>query len=204
MAKKENPRISINALERVAKEQSDNFRTETWNGLEVRIQFTIPCMEMLQMVRDVTVVCFTEDGTFIPEIMDFAVKREVVTRYANFTMPSNLEKQYWLIYNTDVYDFVAQHIDHDQLCEIDKAINRKIKFLCDSQVLAFRAKIDELAGAWRKAQEYTTDILDSISQEDIQSVLAAVSNNAISEERVVNAYMDRLKQDAVTEGGVSE
>ena len=101
---------------------------------------------MMEFCKEIAENCFTNDGSFIPEIMDFAIKSGVLTRYANFRLPENLEEQYRLIYNTDAYETVVRRINTDQLNEIVRAANMKIKYLCDSDVLAFRAKMEELIG----------------------------------------------------------
>jgi hypothetical protein len=201
MAKKDNPKISISALERVAKEQSQEVITESWFDNEVIIKRSISLVEMMEFCRDITDACFTQSGEFVPEILDFAVKSGVLTRYANFTLPDNLEKQYWLINNTNAYDMVIQYINMTQLSEIVNAANRKLKMLCDSDILAFRSRMDELIVLFGNMQKQTENVFSGISGEDIMTIMSAVDKTGtLSESRVVDAYMNRMRQEAADAG----
>ena len=126
MAKKEQ-RVSINTFEKLAKDNFADQDTVQWLGVDVVIKHTIPLRDVLQFTKDIVDTTFMEDGTFVPEISDFAVKSGMVEYYSNLTLPENLEKQYELIYKTGVSDMIYEHINQRQLDEIVNAANRKIQ-----------------------------------------------------------------------------
>lgn len=195
MVKKEK-KISINALEKIAKEEFPVSTTQQWFGVEVLITRTLPLTEMLQFAGEIVDACFLEDGTFMPEAMDFAIKSGVLTHYANFTLPQNIEKRYDLIYRTGAADMVCQHIDAAQLQEIINAANRKIKHLCDASAMYAQEKLKELTDAFCAIQAQLTSVLGGVSEEDMQAVISAVEQDGISESKIVSAYLDRMKADA--------
>lgn|GEM_PF-1201030 len=168
MTKKKDPaRIPVNALERIAKEQFPETITESWFDIPVTIRRTLPLKEMMEFTNDLVVVCFTENGEFVPEVLDFAIKSGVLTRYGNFELPDDLEKQYWLIYNTGAFDMVIQYINGVQLREFTDAANRKLKYLCDNDIQVFRLKMTELINSINNVQTQTANVLDGLSSEDI-------------------------------------
>lgn len=195
MAKKEK-RISINALEKIAKEQFPESVTEQWFDIEVTIKRSLPLKEMLQFVQEVVDACFTTDGTFVPEIMDFATKSGILTHYANFTLPDNLEKQYWLIYSTGAVDMVCQHINMVQLQEMIGGINRKIDHMCDTDIVATKAKLNDLYEAFIKMGAEMSDLFSGVNAEELQKMVDALGSTELSEEKVVSAYIEHMKKGA--------
>lgn len=195
MSKKEK-RISINALEKVAKDNFPDVVTEQWFDIEVTIKRNLSMPEMMQFVQDVVDMCFTTDGTYIPEVMDFAIKSGILTYYANFTLPDNLEKQYWMTYATDAVDMVCKHINMIQLQEMVNGANRKIDHLCDTDVIATKAKLTELSSAFSKMGEQFSDMFGGVSAEDVQKVVGAIGKNGMDEEKIVSAYLQHMKAEA--------
>ena len=195
MAKKEK-RISINALEKIAKEQFPESVTEQWFDIEVTIKRSLPLKEMLEFVQEVVDACFTTDGTFVPEIMDFATKSGILTHYANFTLPDNLEKQYWLIYSTGAVDMVCQHINMVQLQEMIGGINRKIDHMCDTDIVATKAKLNDLYEAFVKMGTEVSDLFSGVNAEELQKMVGALGGTELNEEKIVSAYIEHMKKGA--------
>lgn len=195
MSKKEK-RISINALENVAKENFQDVVTEQWFDIEVTIKRNLSMTEMMQFVQDVVNMCFTTAGTYIPEVMDFAIKSGILTYYANFTLPDNLEKQYWLTYATDAVDMVCKHINMVQLQEMVNGANRKIDHLCDADTIATKTKLTELSSAFAKMGEQFSDMFGGVSAEDVRRVVGAIGENGMDEEKIVSAYLQHMKSEA--------
>lgn len=193
MAKKEK-RISINALEKIAKEQFPESVTEQWFDIEVTIKRSLPLKEMLEFVQEVVDACFTTDGTFVPEIMDFATKSGILTHYANFTLPDNLEKQYWLIYSTGAVDMVCQHINMVQLQEMIGGINRKIDHMCDTDIVATKAKLNDLYEAFVKMGTEVSELFSGVNADELQKMVGALGNTELSEEKIVSAYIEHMKK----------
>lgn len=192
MAKKEK-RISINALEKVAQENFQNVVTEQWFDLDVTIKHNLSMTEMMQFVRDIVDMCFTTNGEYVPETMDFAIKSGVLIYYANFTLPDGLEKQYWLTYATDAVDMVCKHINMVQLQEIINAANRKLKYMCDTDIVAAKAKLTELSDSFAKMGEQFSDIFNGVNADDVQRVVSEIGEHGIDESKIVSAYLDYMK-----------
>lgn len=199
---KDEKRISINAFEKIAKEQFPEYVTEHWFDIEVTIRRSISLTEMIEFVQEIVNACILEDGSYHPEIMDFAIKSGILTHYANFTLPTNLEKQYWLIYSTGAVDMVYQHINTVQLQEIVNSANRKIDYLCDYDVAAVKAKLDKILENFATMGDQMEAIFSGVDNEDLQKVVAAVGDGKLSEEKIVSAYIDQTKKPA--EGSVNQ
>ena len=86
-----NRRISINAMDSIMKTQYENITTECWNEIDITIKRTISLGDMLSFVNDVVASCFQDNGEFMPEVLDFAIRSNIILKYSNVSLPDNLE-----------------------------------------------------------------------------------------------------------------
>lgn len=190
---KNDKRISIAAFDKVAKEQAVNDTVFDWHGVEITVKYTLGLTDMMEFVHDAAESCFSESGAFVPEVMDFAIKSNILSRYARFTLPDNLEHRYALIYETDAVDVVCEHINERQLQEITASIKRRVNYVCQSKVTLIQQKAEEMFMAFEKLQKQSESMFDNVSKEDIQKLLSAVANGGFDEEAVVKAYLAQTK-----------
>lgn len=184
-------KISINKLEAVLK---DNTVTELLNGtdnVEIHITKTLSLQEMLLFVREVVEACVDgETGEYLPEAYDFAIRAGVLTRYANFTLPSNLDNQYMLVYNTDAFDQVMAHINMRQFDDIVRAIDKKIKFMLDVISSSAVTKINEVIGKFNELAETAENAFGDVNGENMANVVKGITQlNDINEENIAQVIL---------------
>lgn len=189
MAKKISKDISVSKIDSIYKEGFCNTVTAEWHGVEVSITKTISLSDMLSFVSDVVAKCFDENGDYFPELMDFAIKENILTRFANFRMPSNVDHQYNILYQTDAVDFVCMHINENQLNDIIDSIEAKLDYIKDSNIMFIRAKINKLIEAMESLQENALGLFSGITKEDINAVVGSFAEGGkFNEEKLVKAY----------------
>lgn len=172
----------------------DNTIVKQWEDMDVRIKSVIPFSEMLEFVNDVVMSCFQANGGYMPELLDFSIKGNILTRYANFSIPDDLEERYELIYNTDVVDFVCTNINKTQLNEIVNSIDRKIKYMCDSNAMEIQRRFNELISIFENAQAKTAELFNNLSSEDIANLSKAIGGEQV-EDKIVASYLSQTKLD---------
>lgn len=189
---KKNKRIPVNALEKVVKELKEHGELEVveeWHGIEVTIRKTLPLSEVLEFVSDIETACVMDDGSILLEVFEFMVKRGIVSRYASFSLPENLEKQYELIYSTGVADFVEKFISFEQIQDIrDVALGKmsrrtetglnRVLSMADGLLSHFSERFGEVDGSELKA------ILDALGKTEDGEISL--------EERMVSLYADKM------------
>lgn len=188
---KSNKRISITAFEKIM----DATRTQTklvpWHDIEIEIKYSLTLKDVFNFVNTVTESCFTEDtNKYIPEVKDFVIKCCILELYANFTLPSHLERKYELVYGTDAVDTVVQHINNTQLREIIESINDKVDNIAQANVEAINRQMNELYAAFNNLQEQFMNIFSGIESDDFANLIKAASSGAIDEEKLVRAYVN--------------
>lgn len=192
---KSDKKISINVMDKIMKEHFENVATAQWMGIDVKIKRSISFTEMMEFVNDVVMSCFQENGGYIPEVLDFAIKSNILTKYANFSMPDNLEHRYEIIYNTSAVDFVCGQINMAQLQEIVGSINRKVEYMCNGNVMTIQRKMNEFIDAIEGFQSQATNMFANLTPDDLAKVVSAFGANGISEDKIVEAYMNRVMPD---------
>lgn len=193
MAKTEK-RVSIASLDKVLKELERPCVCEMWHGIEVKIKYRISLAEIIAFVSDVATNCFHEAGGYMPELKDFLARCNLLTRYANFSLPDNLEHRYSLVYGTDAIECVLQQIDRAQLDEILRAIDEKLEYLCKSHISAIDNQVAQLEDMLGDLEQKAEKLFIGISPEDITKVTSAMASGQFSEERLVRAYVDQMKK----------
>ena len=192
MAKTEK-KVSIALFDKIAKEHFQNEATIQWHEAEVRVKRTLSLKEMLSFVDEVVGSCFHDELGYMPEVKDFAIKSNILTRYANFSVPDNLEHRYQMVYGTDAVDAVCAVIDTTQLQEIVNSINDKIRFLCDSKATMIQERINDVLSTMEEMRDNTKSIFDGITQDDLKNLMGAITSNGMDEQKLVQAYIEQSK-----------
>lgn len=197
MVKKVN-RISVAKFEKAV--SKDNVVFIPLDGVEdVNIEITksISLQNMIEFVENVAESCVDmESGEYTPQVRDFAIKRELLTKYANFTMPNNIEKQYEFIYGSNVVDVVLQNINQLQFQEIVSSIDRKVKFMLDCVTSISASNTVKLLNKLDSIAEQNTAMFDSLQGEDIASVFSNINAIAnMDEEKLARAVKEIQSSD---------
>ena len=186
-------RISINTFENIAK-QNPSETSFVWEGIAVNIKTFLPFEDMLAFVSEVAESCFFEDGSYAPEMLDFMIRRGILTYYANFRMPQRVDKQYWLVMSTDAADVVREHIDTRQLHSIIDAIHLKIEHRCSLMISETQQHLNKLLSMMDSFTENMEDIFSKVSSDELSSLVSALGGaRELSEDKIVAAYADRLR-----------
>lgn len=188
-------RISITTLDKIMKEKCTSTKSVIWNDVEITVQRALPYIDVLNFVNLVVRSCFdTETNEYFPEVKAFAIRCCVLEKYANFSLPSNIERRYDLVYNTDAYETVIQHINADQFNEILDAIDKKVENLANANVAAINKQINTIYNMFNSLQEQFNEIFSGITPEDASKFMQTIADGKFDEEKLVQAYMAQSKE----------
>lgn len=199
---KSTKKISITTFEKIMKDIHISTKTVEWNGVNITIKPTLSLKEMLSFVDNVVQSCFTtEDAAYIPEVKEFVIKCCVLEMYANFTLPTNVERKYDLIYCTDAIDVVMSNINAAQFGEIMEAINDKISNIAQANIESANKQINELYSAFDNIQEQMSSLFAGIGNDEIGKLVGAIAGDKFDEAKLVQAYIDHNNSDNAAEDG---
>jgi len=195
MAKKKTQKISVNTMDEIMK-GCQNTEVVEWNGLQVVIKKTLTLEEMLCFANSVVKSCFDQgDGSYLPEVKDFAIRSNIMERYANFALPSNLDKQYDMVIRSGAVEMIMNYINFSQFSELMKAIDAKIQNTADAHIQTFIKKLDEVTDAFSHMQGEIEKMYSGVDTEDISKLVGAISDGKATEENIVKSYLELVKKD---------
>lgn len=200
-----NKQITINQWEKTKEDITEKFSLiEGEDGPEVIVRKALPLSEMWEAVNEIVEMCMptinvgTEDEpkmeqVFMPENRDFAVRRIIMSRYANFKLPQDFSKQYDLMYSTPVYQKVANCIDQMQLMEMVGAAERKLDYRKEERLSVAKA-IKEVLGQFTDAANQLQDV----DPNAVQQVLGLLSDTQDAGDKLIEKTMQEAVQDTAT------
>lgn len=189
MAKKKIKRVSVNALDEMMK-GFENTETIKWNDMDIVINRNLSLEDMMAFVDSVVKSCFDKTtGAYMPEVKDFAIRNNIMERYANFTLPSNVERQYDIVVRSGAVEEIMNHINFAQFSEMIKAIDAKLQSASDANVQMVFRQLNDVVTSFEGLQEKAGVLFSGVDPADIGKLIGAISEHGISEEKVVQAYM---------------
>ena len=189
MAKKKSKRISVNAMDEILNGY-EATKSINWNGLDVIITKSLSLEDMLAFADSVVKSCFDQStGAYMPEVKDFAIRINVMERYANFTMPSKAERQYDVVMRSGAYEMILDHINMAQFYELMNAIDAKLKNAAEANVQMVFKQFNDVVTSFEGLQEKVGSLFAGVDAADIGKLMNAMSEHGVSEEKVVQAYI---------------
>ena len=132
MAKKNN--VSINALEKYCKQTAPAVVEQTIplndeESLTFIIKPRLSLEDCVRFIEDVVSEYINpKDTMVVPIAKEFIIGQNLLTYYANFTMPSNTEKAFDLVMGSfNIMNMILEHIDRNQYGMLLRAIDERYK-----------------------------------------------------------------------------
>lgn len=192
-------RIDASTLIEIVKNISEQTAEFEWNDMNVVVNRVLPMKDMMEFVDYVTKTCFSDDGEYLPEVKDFAIKSCLLEMYANFDLPTDLPTRYAVIYNSDIVDAVLNCIEGRQFGEIVNAIEQKIANLAQANVQMVYAQMNHINDEFENLQNNIAALFTGVSQDDLKKLVNAVSNGNIDEGKVVQAFVSQKKKSNIVQ-----
>lgn len=171
-----------------------------WNGLKVTVTPVIGLKEMMEFVNNVVESCFSSSGEYCPEIMDFAIACNVLTKYADFELPEDLEERYAMVCGTDAVSVVCERANREQLDSMLEAIRRRLEYRCNTGISMIEGRLNDLIAAFDKVGKLMSDAFSGVSADDVKRLIGAIGNGRLDEKAVVDAFLEHGNDGKETEG----
>ncbi len=183
--------ITKSTFEDVMNSAFPNDEVVSWNGVSFVVSKVIDLAEMISFVKNVVESCFDDNGMYMPELKDFAFRVNVVGKYTDITMPIGSDKQYALLYRTDLYPTIVSKIDELQMAAICEAVEEKIQYECDTQMRDLRVRLEKMIESLSVVADNSMALFGSIGQDDMERLVKVVSSGKLDEAAVVEAFLEK-------------
>ena len=196
MAQKKNNKVSVASIEKVMKEHfRGDPKTFDWYGVEIEYIENISMENMVALINEVVNSCFDKDGDYVPEFKDFLIRALVMQMYSNVRLPQDIKKQYDILFGSDLFDVLVQHIDQTQYSSIVFTIDAKLAYRSSADVVMTRKTLSELIAQFKSYGEQ----LNQISIEDLRSIAGAINAVDLDEEKLVDAVLHQSIGETIIE-----
>lgn len=190
--KTKSKKISVTAMDEIMKRYQET-ETVQWNGLDVIIKKNLSMDDMLNFVDSVVNSCFdAQTGEYRPEAKDFAMRVNVLTRYANFSLPErNVEHQYQIAVLSGAVDMILNYVNAAQFYEMGRAIDAKIEHKASANIQVLTKKFDDVVTEFENLQAKLSTMFTGVSSDDLKKLAETLANGNFSEEKIVEAMMPK-------------
>lgn len=107
--------------------------SEETESVKISVKHTLSLDDMLGFVDNVYECCVDiTEGTYMPEVYDFAVRESLIRFYTDFEIAGDLSDKYDLLYSTELYDNVLDQINQNQFAIACDSAEKKIKYAVDT------------------------------------------------------------------------
>ena len=101
-----------------------------WNGQKITVKRLLSFRELSQLITNVTDFCFDREHEIaIPEAYDFAIRLNVIMMYAGILLDADLETQFYIAYESGLYESIIEVINSAQLDAITNTVRTCVMHL---------------------------------------------------------------------------
>lgn len=202
MAKKKN-NVSINALERYC--DGDGIDTvirtvKAANGAEItyEVRKRLSFEECARFVEDVVKECIVSSADLIvPLSREFVIRRNLMTYYANFTMPASMIKAFDLVMASgEIVSDILSVIDSHQYYMIETAIGERIDFEKRKMLSVQETKANQLLAEIAQFTEKMEMLFGNVDGDQMSHFIESMSKlnvGSVSKEELTSALMSAMK-----------
>lgn len=175
-------KVSVNALEKYVKDHTPEaavykLNTATGDPITYQVKPRLSLKECIEFVEDVVVEYVrAEDMMIIPVAKQFLINKNILTYYANFTMPQNESKAYDLVTGASgVVDEILKAIDTNQFNTIVSSINERIKFEQQKMIALQQSDVNEILVKVNQLMEQMSGVFNQVDGSQMAEFIAGMS-----------------------------
>ena len=193
-------KISVTSFEKAAKAAYEPTTTVKWGDIEIVVTRTLPLSKVMQIVSDTVELCFTDDGEYMPEIKDFAIRKFLLEEYGNFRLPENTSLQYELLYTTNACEVVRNEINDRQFIVVVDSIERRISHRLSVDTSRVNQQMESLYSEFAKLESLLSNVFEGIGADTMTGLINTLQNGKFDEDKLVDAVLKHKESEEKSEG----
>lgn len=120
------PKVTASALKRIAGVSGKQYKKVPWHSTTLTIKQNLSVKEYVDTIHSIIQSCMTPDETCAVELLDFAIKSNVISSYAFVELPESLEDMFYIVYASDLYETIYKNVNNAQINSIEETVIRMI------------------------------------------------------------------------------
>lgn len=159
------------------------------------VKYAIPVADAMELIGNIVDTCVdSTELEYTPEGYGTIIRREVLMKYANIQMPESIEDVYKLVWETDLYDRVCEHINMQQLNDLIDAANMKISYERNMLISTAAKKAAEVMDEMNRMLEGINAAFAGLDTTEMGTLMKKLSEmESINTAGVVKAIVEEKK-----------
>lgn len=200
MSKKKN-RISVNTLEKYCSQlnlvpQEIQMPYGDGEALSFTVKPLLTMDESIRFIEDVVRECImADDMLIIPLARNFIVKKNLMTYYANFTMPESQSKTYdFVMASSGIITVILDNIDIDQFNMLCQSIDERIAFEERKMIAEQEHNVRQITENVSEFVSKMSGLFDGVDAEQMGNFVTSMGkmaqNTEISAQSLAGAFLE--------------
>lgn len=200
MSKKKN-RISVNTLEKYCSQLNlvpQEIQMPYGDGevLSFTVKPLLTMDESIRFIEDVVRECImADDMLIIPLARNFIVKKNLMTYYANFTMPESQSKTYdFVMASSGIITVILDNIDLDQFNMLCQSIDERIAFEERKMIAEQEHNVRQITENVSEFVSKMSGLFDGVDAEQMGNFVTSMGkmaqNTEISAQSLAGAFLE--------------
>lgn len=200
MSKKKN-RISVNTLEKYCSHlnlvpQEIQMPYGDGEALSFTVKPLLTMDESIRFIEDVVRECImADDMLIIPLARNFIVKKNLMTYYANFTMPESQSKTYdFVMASSGIITVILDNIDLDQFNMLCQSIDERIAFEERKMIAEQEHNVRQITENVSEFVSKMSGLFDGVDAEQMGNFVTSMGkmaqNTEISAQSLAGAFLE--------------
>lgn len=200
MSKKKN-RISVNTLEKYCSQlnlvpQEIQMPYGDGESLSFTVKPLLTMDESIRFIEDVVRECImADDMLIIPLARNFIVKKNLMTYYANFTMPESQSKTYdFVMESSGIISVILDNIDLDQFNMLCQSIDERIAFEERKMIAEQEHNVRQITENVSEFVSKMSGLFDGVDAEQMGNFVTSMGkmaqNTEISAQSLAGAFLE--------------
>lgn len=200
MSKKKN-RISVNTLEKYCSQlnlvpQEIQMPYGDGEALSFTVKHLLTMDESIRFIEDVVRECImADDMLIIPLARNFIVKKNLMTYYANFTMPESQSKTYdFVMASSGIITVILDNIDLDQFNMLCQSIDERIAFEERKMIAEQEHNVRQITENVSEFVSKMSGLFDGVDAEQMGNFVTSMGkmaqNTEISAQSLAGAFLE--------------
>lgn len=166
----------------------DTPRIIKWHGIDIEIKPQLSLSETMRFVTNVVSYCIVDDE-YIPEAKDFVIKCGILSMYANFNLPEDVNERYEYVMKFDAYEEIMEQIDRRQFSRIMEAIDEKIDTKVQESINTAAKQANEILVSLRKLTDGLSGAFKDVDGQQVSAFLNALIDGKFDEDKLAKAAL---------------
>lgn len=200
MSKKKN-RISVNTLEKYCSQlnlvpQEIQMPYGDGESLSFTVKPLLTMDESIRFIEDVVRECImADDMLIIPLARNFIVKKNLMTYYANFTMPESQSRTYdFVMASSGIITVILDNIDLDQFNMLCQSIDERIAFEERKMIAEQEHNVRQITENVSEFVSKMSGLFDGVDAEQMGNFVTSMGkmaqNTEISAQSLAGAFLE--------------